>query len=288
MTQSDTPPESLAELIRCPRPERETAFELIDIVDSLGAKTGAKRLEVTLRRVEPEQPQPLPRAETKARVHRFFAVSGFLDYLNRYGCEDTVILADPSKQRIEAVLDERAEFGREVIVFEPQVHPRWEPFRSALGTEFELSELLDFLRDNRRAIEGGRELVFLLSQVTCSTEVKLLKGSGRDSTNGLMVKTSIRGGSEQDTPVQIPESVKVVSPVWVDEPAQALELDLIVGGSRDGTKIHARFASADIREAEIAAFDGVVERIRSEAGERFTVAHGGHRETEWSRVFRSR
>lgn len=279
MDDDDTPT-TIADLLRQPLEGQETAFQVVADLEGDG-----KRLEIRRRRLAPEVTQEAPLATSPRRHHRFYAVAGLLNYLSAYATQDTVILANPAERRVQAILDDTAEEGgREVVTFTPQVHPRWEPFRGLLGKTLSLDELLDFVRNNRRAIDHGRELIFGLSQVTASTEVTLAKGSGRSCVNGLMVKTEIRGGGTQTDPVDLPEVLRVTTPVWVDEPPQTMEIDLVLEASRDGSEIRARLSSADLREAEITAFDSVVERIRAGAPEGSVVAHGSVHEAPWDRV----
>ena len=277
---------TLAELLTKPREGYETAFDVVSKMGEGGKKT--TRLEVSRRKLQPEEPEELPREASGPRQHTFFAVSGFIDYLRKFGTEHTVLLADPSTRTVQAVLDEQAEEGFEVVSLTPQVHPRWEPWRSLHGRRISVSDLLDFIRMNRKSIvePNGRELVFLLSQVTCATEVTMHQGKGADSINGVMVTTSIRGGGGKDTgPVVLPESIKVRSPVWVDQEPMDMELDLVLGAKRDGTEVYAQLASADIREAEVTAFDELIGSLREGLdAERFTVAFGSHKAGQWTRV----
>lgn len=274
-------PARFDDLLRKAAEGHSTAFDVVDELSGDG-----KRLEIIRRKLQPESPESPIRAESKRRDHTFHAVSGFVDYLECYGSDHTVVFADADNRKVQAVLDEEAESGREVIDLAPQTHPRWQPWRQMLGQKIPLAGLFDLVRQNRRAIvePEGRGLILSLSQVRCSTEVVLHAGqaSGKaDALNGITIRTKIQGREASEN-VALPDAIKVLTPVWVDEESQEIEMDLILGAKADGTEVWCQLASADIREAEIAAFDGLVEHLRKAlTDERFTVTHGAFGETEW-------
>lgn len=232
---------------------------------TIGGEAENRKVTVERRQLQPE-PKPEPvRAPTGAREHTFHAVDGFIDYLVRYGVDKgTVVLADHGggvrEPAVRAIIDDRAERGVEVISLTPQVHPRWKPWADLLDRKLSLAALVEFLRMNRRAVvacEGtptnGRELLFALAQIRAATSVELHQGSGNGSSNGLVVTTKISGGKGE--PVDLPERFTVRSPIYIDLAPQDVELDLVLSASKDGAEVFAQFASADIREAQIEAFE---------------------------------
>lgn len=239
--------------------DKATAIELVEEL-SEGGKVGAKRLVIEQRSVQPPQPLDPIRAESPARAHDFHAAGAFVDYLQRYGSKRTVVLIDLTACVVYAVLDETADRGREVLMLKPQIHPRWKPWHALLGRNLEMPDLLDHLRNNRRSMVDGRDVILALSQVKASTEVTLYRGSGHKALNGLLVKTSINGVKGEQI-VEIPEVLHVKAPIFVDSEPIQIELDLIVEGSQDGTSVRARFSSADILEAEIEGMERIAEHV---------------------------
>lgn len=294
MTEERTPNPSsqdkILAMLTTPREGIQTAFELAEALDGNG-----QRLVIERRKLQAEQPTEAPRAESQARAHTFYAATGFIAYLKRFGSQATVVYADPESRCVEAVLDETAEKGREVVVLRPQTHPRWAPWRALLGQRVNLDTFRELVTQNRKTIvePDGRALIFTLRQIRMSTEVQLQSGvvkGGAAAVNGLMIRTTITGGGKESDVVELPESIKVRTPVLVDEPEQEVEMDLILGGKRDGTEVYAQLSSADLREAEIAAFDLLVEKLRAELvddekkGLGFTVTHGTVSQTRWDRL----
>ena len=267
----------------------ETTFSLVRALEEGQVPT----LKIERRLLNPETPEELPREESRRRQHTFYAASGFIDYLRKFGSSNTVLFADAEARRVEAVLDELAPRGREVVCLSPQIHPRWEPWREMLDQKIDLDGLRDLITGNRRSIvePEGRHLIFMLRQIRMSTDVQLQSGvikGGAAAVNGLIIRTKVTSGGDEADTLELPKTIKVRTPVLVDEPEQDVEMDLILSGSRDGTQVRAQLGSADLREAEISAFDGLVKRLRDELGSdeegRFTVTHGRVDEGAWARL----
>ena len=286
---------SILDLLTKPREGIETVFELAEALSEDGKASVGKRLVIERRKLEAETPIEKPRRESEKRAHTFLAATGFIAYLLKYGSEHTVIYADPEQRCVEAVLDETAKHGREVVTLRPQTHPRWQPWRALLGQRIPLDSFRELVTQNRKAIikPDGRDLIFLMRQIKMSTEVTLQSGvmkGGAAAVNGLVIRTKILGsaGGEDSEQLDLPESVTIKTPVLVDEPEQEIEMDLILGGKSDGSEVYAQLASADLREAEIEAFDGLVEKMRMELGSgtdgRYTITHGRVDEQPWERL----
>lgn len=251
------PETSIEKLLTKVRVGQSTVLDLTKELD------GTRKLVVEQRQVQPEAPRAPEKSESPRRAHEFYAVAGFADYLGKYGGPHTVLYANPAAECVQAVLDETAPKGFEVVTFKPQVHPRWKPWVALLGETISLDAFVDFIRDNRRAISvpDGRELALALSQVRASTEIKLERGRGKKSLNGLMVKTDIQGHRDE-TIVELPESLELMVPLYVDSAAQLVELDLVIEVASGGTEITARLSSADLAEARVKAFDGMLQTLR--------------------------
>lgn len=253
----------VADLLRGVMPDSETVFHL---ANELEGQQG-RRLVIEQRKVLPEQREEQPlKAERPPREHCFFDAPGFVRYLARYGSQSTVVLADPTKPMVSAILDEANEDQPpEILTLVPQPHPRWKPWADCLTRSFEVREFVSFLRLNRRAIHqpDGRQLVLALSQVRASQEVRLHTGQGHESLNGLLVRTKIQGEESTDL-VDLPETITIRTPIFVGAPEQDVEMDIIL--RMEGEHVFASLASGDIREAEIEAFQAMVDEIHRDLG----------------------
>lgn len=295
----------IADLIAHSQEGIETTIDVVKELGEDGDPIG-HRLIVERRTLQQEPPVPPARTEAKRRAHEFYAVAGFTSYLNKfgggvagdtkdpgieYGCT-TVILADFERRKIQAILDDdpgETAGGREVLSFTPQVHPRWSPWRELLGQKITLDDFADFVRLHRRSIvpgQGnvdGRGLAFLLGQVTASTEVRLHQGKGSGALNGLTIQTTISGGGPQTDNVPLPESITVRAPIFVDSTAEQIEIDLVLTAKRDGSEVYVQLASGDLYDAEVSAFEAIVDRLRTEfdGKDGYVVAHGSVHEEDW-------
>lgn len=245
---------------------------------------GGKHLIVEMRTLNPEPPAFPTRMETPPRDHLFYDAEGFVSYLQKFGTPNTVILADQKTGRIEAIIDENSMRGVEVISLFPQIHPRWQPWDALIGKTIPLSAFVDFLRNNRRAVfggdnDGGRSLLLALSQIRASTEVELCEGSGKNSMNGIMIKTRIQG-KESSSLAELPETIKIKTPIFIGEQDVQIEMDLILDTAEGGKIVTARIASADLLEAKIAAFEKIVDLIRGM--DLWTVSYGSERRGAWN------
>ena len=247
------------ELLQKLEPRNVTTIGLVALLDAAGVEDG-KRLEVTLTR------EPATRAETPPRNHVFHDADGLVAYVRRYGGKETTVYVNAPNGTAAVVLDENADGGQEFLYLRPQIHPRWAPWKAlAAKQSIPLSEFVDFLRNNRKSITApeGRSLVLTLSQIKASTDITLHEGHGNGALNGLLVKTKIGGTKPAggDSVIELPERLTVRSPIFVgDEPAD-VEIDVLLEGSPDGRSVTVRLASADAKEAEIAAFERVEERL---------------------------
>ncbi len=219
------------------------------------------------------------------RQHTFFAARGFIEYLVEYGTETTVVLADPETNTISAVLTESHEKAIEIVEMKPYLHPLWKPWDVMLEKAMLLPALLEFIRNVRRTIKSpdAKALVLALSQVKMATKVELFAGTGNDSMNGLMVTSKIRGkAAESEDAVDLPDSLILNVPIFLDTEARDIEIELIIEGAPDGTAIVARFASGDILTAKVEAFQLMVDTIFEELNTaKMTCAYGAPKYGKW-------
>src|SRR3990167_1598136 len=230
--------------------------------DAAGA--GAQTVEVGRRQLQPEPRNEKALATSPPRLHEFHGASGFVSYLRKYGT-DVVLYIDVPAGKVYAILEERRMAGGyERLTFQPQTHPKWAPWEELLGKTVALDALVDFVRENRRTIvePEGRSLAMALSQVKASTNIELHAGQGKESLNGLLVKTRIQG-QDHEAVVELPDVLGLLVPIYVSTEPKKIELDLIIETDKGGTQIVARLSSGDIQEAKIQAFAEMAKEIEA-------------------------
>jgi len=236
------------------------------------------------RELQPEPVDPPQRAESDRRMHVFSGIDGFIAYLKKFGDEkNTVVLADPSGEAIFGTLDETAKTGFEVVEFHPVLHPLFAPWAAVLGKALKIQTFVQFLSDNRRAIEvpDGKTLQRSLSQVKVSRKIEMCQGIGKQSINGIMVEQNIGGQTKQDL-VELPDEIVISVPIYVGTAKRVtLAIDLNLDANEDDGVI-VRLTSADLIEQRVQAFDEFVAAITFDLKDRATVGLGKPRTMEWS------
>ncbi|MBN1345994.1 MAG: DUF2303 family protein [Phycisphaerae bacterium] len=244
------------------------------------AQDGQKATRVILEQREQPPLEPI-RAESQPRAHQFHSVEGFMAYLGKYKTEHTVVLADVENGMFEAVIDEVTEKGREVITFTPIIHPLFQPWLGVLGKMIPLAELTTFLMANRRLIvePDGRELALMLQQVRASTTVTLHRGRGAKAINGLICETEIKGQRNSE-PVDLPETIKLQTPIYVGTDDVEVEADLVLDVVGGGEHVVATLTSADVERAKFEAFETMVAVLQGIEGA--VVSLGSANYVEWT------
>jgi len=246
---------------------------------------GDGKVEFAIKR-EPPQVQEYP----EKRGHTFFDVKGFAGYLEKYGgvglTGEAVVFADPLSLRADAALGEEPEkMQREVVSLALEHSPLWKPWLAKFGRQIPLGEMVEFLREQRRAIlsPDRREFLFTLSQVRASTETTLHQGlvkKGVESVNGLVIKTKLTGSDSKGESVYLPDRLIVELPIFVGREPGKVTIDLVVGSNRGGTEIWAQLTQASGLHAEQQEFTEVVKELREEAPS-CRVVLGQFKETKW-------
>ena len=273
--EAEAPDVLLHDLLRRVTRGQETALDVIR--KTLGEGPDAReRLElvITERAVQAEPPAEPPRWASRPRRHQFSDAEGFADYLHRYGGANTVVLANPKATTIHAVLDETATNGFEIVTMQPQVHPAMSPWALLLDppmpdsqgsrSRLPLHAFLDFLAINRKAIvePDGRELALTLGQVRVARNVEIQEGRGRTSLNGVMVETKIAGQTPTREPVDIPDTIAILVPLYVRSKPRRLEVDILLDAPTD-SPILVRATCADLALAQVDEFEEMLSLIES-------------------------
>lgn len=246
----------------------ETVFDVVGDMKST-------KLTVETRKLNPEAPREPKRAESPARRHEFLAAQSLADYLARYGGASTVVYADPVGEVMHACLDETAKAGYEVITMRPAIHPLWKPWSDIAGKTVTSDQFVSFIDHNRRAIvtPDGRELRMLLSQIRASVHTEIERGRGKAAVNGLVVTTKIQGVDKKEV-VELPESITIHVPLYVDTAAQDVELDLTIEATSDGD-ISICVSAGTVSEAKVRAFGEMVEIVAGAIEDTGTGKKGG-------------
>lgn len=240
---------------------------------------GTEHVEVTFKQ---EVVQPI-RAESPPRAHVFWSVDGFIEYLQKYATNDLVVLADPTTGEMQAVLDETAATGFEGVSFEPLYHPLFSPWSDWIGGEpRDIKAFAKFVLGQRHVIvePDPRMLAMMLSQIRESGGSDGLWFSKAESTNGVMIETKIKG-QVQNTVVDLPETIVIECPVFMDcEPAR-MEVSLMV---EDAGVVLVQLISSDVEQEKVAATQRVLDKVSGTLAAVVglgTVEHG-----QWSYVGR--
>lgn len=238
-----------------------------------------EHVEVTFKQ---EVVQPI-RAESPPRAHVFWSVHGFVEYLQKYATDDLVVLANPMDGTIEAVLNEAALTGFEVVSFEPLYHPLFKPWSDWIGGEpRDIKAFGKFVLGQRHVImdPDPRMLAMILSQIRVSKKVEAAVGFGAESTNGVMIETKIKG-QVQNTVVDLPETISIECPVFMDcEPAR-MEVSLVV---EDAGGVLVQLISSDVEREKVMATRRAMDKVSETLAA--VVSLGSVEHAQWSYVGR--
>lgn len=267
----------LKDILETPIEGVETSLQLMKALEGNG-----QRIEVSMRRLNPEQPELPIRSESAARAHRFFEVRGFIDYVLKFGGKDTVVFADPSRGVVQATLDENAAEGRETVVFAPMLHPQWEPWDRLLQKpELSLTEFLRHCANNRRGIiePNARDLVLLFSQIQSCSKVDVAQGHGKTAVNGVLITTTIKGVESQDIG-DLPDTIKLLLPIYIGTQPTEIEIDLTLS-AKPGEGITITLAAGDLLEAKFRIFTAMCAQFDELKTREMTVTMGSVNEEAW-------
>jgi hypothetical protein len=237
---------------------RAGAPTTVELVKKLTDGGKGEKINVTFTR-HIEEPQ---RAGSPARSHRFFSLSGFEEYLNKYGGGAMTVLADADSGDMAAVLDEEMEAGYEVVSFSPRLHPLYSPWQQSYGLNVKLKDMAQFFITNRSVVTEPGNLVALFKQVQVSKSVRMLEGNGKEAINGVMCSTKIQG-REDNKPTSLPETILIECPMFVDSEPQKIRIDLLLEVHEDD-HVYATLVSADAQVKRVKAIETMLERLRAD------------------------
>jgi hypothetical protein len=273
----------LGQLIRQAKAGHETILDIAR--DTL--PDGQKKISLAIgnRKLNNEQPPDPVKAPSPRRAHTFHDVLGFADYINKYGSETTVVLADPEQEIMQAVINEKADRGFEVLTFKPLSHPLFEPWEQLLenAAPSPIRAFVDFVARNRRTIiePDGRELLLLMSQIRVSRKVEIAQGEKTHSINGVMVESNVQGTNAKNELVELPEVIQVRVPIYAATDPRVFEVDVTVIGTEDrGAMV--RVVAGDLINAKTALFEGFIGEVRELTKDtKITLGLGKVAHAEW-------
>lgn len=253
---------------------------IIDLLTELDPEHGpVKKVQFATRRLPDLEPE---RARAAARNHEFHSLEAFCQYLDRESEESScVVLADVDASQITAVLDESDEKDREQISFLAKIHPKLDRWQKLLGKKITVQDFALFVMENRSAVlePNGRDLALTFSSVKASKQITKHVGIGNKSLNGIVVQLQV-GSEKHDMPVELPERIVIVTPIYLDTDPVEVTLDLLVTECNDSLVVILN--APELEEAKMRVFEQMVEQVKSDTG--LIVGLGKVKSRDWKTV----
>jgi len=221
------------------------------------------------RQLQPEPPREAALARSPKRAHTFHEAAGLGEYLGKYGGNNTVVLADVRARKMEVVLDESAIDGFEVLDLIPRIHPLFLAWYGLKEHQVEIKVLAQFLLEHRREITDPDPMTLLadFSQLRGTSKITTESGTvtakNHHCLNGVMVETTIKGVNNKEL-VELPNSITVKAPLYLGTEPQDFTFDLTLRVDPNNNEIVAKLTSADLEEAEVNAFEEMMQTIREQ------------------------
>ncbi len=248
--------------------ELKQFLESVGVMD-INAITVSKKLladgkeEVTLnlanKKIMPERMESAPRA------HIFHDVPGFVQYLDANKGNNSLVTADCDERKIQAVLSDSADRGREFIYLKPVLHPEFVLLSKLLACRMPISDFARMAMRNRRVLgeteDDGRDFAMLMQQITISSKVTARIGTGAKCVNGLMCSTEVKGSDPAKVDVDVPDSIRANLPLYIGRPEVSFDVDLTVYARQDRAEI-----AADAPELAVLHYEEL-KKILDEIGE---------------------
>ena len=262
----------ISHLLRNAPVGQETVF---DLADKFVDEKPCKGISISRRQLNPEPKKEPDIVRARKRSHTFNSIDLFCEYLS----EGAIALADIDKMEIGAVLDEGSGIEQEIVTFIPKIHPLFEPWNELLDKPVPVVEFAMHCMKYRRTVldPDGLELAHMMSQIKASKAITRHSGVGKKSLNGVMVELEI-SGERKGAPVELPDSIVIECPIFIDSEPVRVELDLLVTEMRD--QIVAFITSSSVEIAKVEAFKQFVEELKNDSDAR--AGFGQVRLTGWA------
>jgi len=247
-------------------------------VITLLKEKGEGKVTLERKKVMPE------RMESPARQHTFHDVEGFTKYITANVSENTIVFADVDGVIIKAVLDDKAEFGKEIIMLSPPYHPAFTLLEEALlNKTLRIADFAQGVMRNRAIIQGtdqcdAQSLALSMQQLTVATAVVQAIGDGKKSTNGVMTTTSVTTGCpEADEHLELPDSIVVKVPIYLNTEPVLFAINITIS-TRSGDVL-ATTDSPELALKEYEVFEKMMKDLR--AIDKVSVVYGVPCEADW-------
>lgn len=265
MSNERKPESVLGDFLREVKRGQENALEITKQVLPDGKERTV--LAMQNRVLQPEAPRHPERQESQARCHVFHEAEAFGIYVGKYGGENTVILGSIVHNEIFAVLDDKAEKGREIVRLDLQVHPLWADWKEILGVALTMDDLVGhFMEHRRQIVDCTKDFLLTLSQIRMSSDVTLFTGVGADSVNGIIIKTKVGTGADESH-VSLPDMVTVSMPMYVGTTAREIAIDITVRAGRPDEQPKVVLTSSDAQTMKVDVFNEVLGEVADVMGE---------------------
>jgi hypothetical protein len=234
-------------------------------------------------RVDLRRPIETPiRRESPPRAHSFHSVEGFTEYLARYGGDDVLVLADLDSGAMSAVLDEISEDGFEIVHFLPKVHPLYAPWQALIDEPVPIKQFAQFVQTHKDVVVADRRMLCaMFQQIRLSKHITIQEGTGVKSTNGIVCEMHLQG-NDKGRPVDLPESLLIQCPMFVDTEPMGIAMDLMIEIA-GGDAINVRMTSSDAHVKRVAMIQKMIAEVKAELP-RATVSLGKVHHGQWSYV----
>lgn len=232
-----------------------------------------------------EKKRAMPeRMESPPRSHQFYDVPSFVAFVRANKTPGTLVMANIKATKIEAVLDDRAEKGFEVVTLRPALHPSFEMLEAILNEKMPAMDFAEAMMRNREilgeTLVEGKQLALLWQQLTVSSKIEAAVGCAKTSVNGVMCTTTVKGGVGQNV-VELPDDIAVNVPLFINRPVRSFSLIITVLAGQHGNVL----ISADAPEIEVLKYQEIqamAEEVKKALAGEVQVAVGTLATGSWS------
>jgi hypothetical protein len=241
-----------------------------------------------------QKPVKPERMESQPRGHVFHDVDGFIKYLEKNPSENLVVLADVEETKATAVLNDKAEYGREFVSFEPPYHPQFLMMKESLLDHgpLNITRFAMAIMRNRDIIIGqdgilfntpaeAKQLGLNMKQITVSSKVTAQAGVGADCINGVVCHTKITGTDMAGEKAELPQSIEVKVPIYIHTDAVTFSINLTIQPhGDDAASIVTDAPELEVRKYEV--FEKLLEPLKKQTG--VLVSYGNPHERSWNYI----
>ena len=205
------------------------------------------------------------------KVHNLEDVESLKRYIQKFRTENTVVYCSREDAFVTVILDEKHEAINDQLRFSPKYTPG---FKETMASSDRVPDFLAWFRCNKRYIVSPdpKEFIALTSLVKIETVMETIIGTGKNAKSGYMCESKVRG-SEENVPIEFPETIIFRSPVFFGTPEIEIEIELdVVMNEDEHLRINRR--CYERKEATIEAFGLIAQDLEEKVGSMATVVSG--------------